>query len=109
MVAPCLEGSVPILQHDNTCPHTSCKTQEALQFKEVLQHLPYSPNLAPYDLDLFPNMKEQLKGHNFHSDNEVRAVIQSWCPQQPSEFFSDGFAQLVTRWHKCSSENNLPY
>ncbi len=28
---------------------------------EVLNHLPYSPNLSPPDYNLFPKLKEQLK------------------------------------------------
>ena len=44
-----------ILLHDNTTPHTSRQTSELLQqFKwELLQHPPYSPNLAPCDYNLF--------------------------------------------------------
>ncbi|KAJ7338607.1 hypothetical protein JRQ81_012509, partial [Phrynocephalus forsythii] len=62
----------PILLH-NTHPHRIRKTEEALQclqFKEVLLQPPYSPDLVPCDFHLFPKMKEHLKGHHFHFDDE---------------------------------------
>ncbi|KAJ7320376.1 hypothetical protein JRQ81_019887 [Phrynocephalus forsythii] len=58
------------------------KTQEVLQclkLKEVLLHPPYSHDLAPCCVNLFPKTKEHLKGHHFHSDNKVKAAIQSCC------------------------------
>ncbi|GBM72519.1 hypothetical protein AVEN_263464-1 [Araneus ventricosus] len=53
-----------ILLHDNARPHTARKTQELLQkFKwEVWSHPPYSPDLAPSDYFLFPELKEHLSG-----------------------------------------------
>jgi hypothetical protein len=38
---------------------------------EILPHPPYSPDLAPSDFFLFPNLKKQLKGIHFDSDEEV--------------------------------------
>jgi len=44
-----------LIQHDNARPHTSIQTQEAIaKFgRNVLPHLPYSPDLAPSDFHLF--------------------------------------------------------
>ena len=39
---------------------------------ESLQHLPYSPDLAPSDYYLFSNLKRWLYGRRFESNEEVR-------------------------------------
>ena len=38
---------------------------------ELLDHPPYSPDLAPSDYRLFPKLKEHLRGKKFSFDNEV--------------------------------------
>ncbi|EFN73949.1 hypothetical protein EAG_11888, partial [Camponotus floridanus] len=43
-----------------------------LRFQLVLQPL-YSPDLAPSDYYLFPNMKKRLTGRRFYSNEEVIA------------------------------------
>ncbi|GFN82128.1 histone-lysine N-methyltransferase SETMAR [Plakobranchus ocellatus] len=52
-----------ILQHDNARPHTSRQTQDALRQLELttLPHPAYSPDLAPSDYYLFPQLKKYLK------------------------------------------------
>jgi hypothetical protein len=55
------------LQHDNTRPHTSALTGDAIQRLDfsVLPYPPYSPCLVPSDFHLFPKLKKQLKGQRF--------------------------------------------
>ncbi|GFO04081.1 transposase [Plakobranchus ocellatus] len=55
-----------ILQHDNARPHTSRQTQDALRQLELttLPHSAYSPDLAPSDYYLIPQLKKYLKGHH---------------------------------------------
>ena len=38
---------------------------------EVLPHAPYSPNMNPPDFDLFPKLKEPLRGRRFSSLEEL--------------------------------------
>ena len=92
-----------ILQHDNARPHTSRQTQVALRQLELttLPHPAYSPDLAPSDYYLFPQLKKYLKGHHYDNDEEVIADVRRWCREQPSEFFADGVSQLVKRWRRC--------
>ena len=95
-----------IIQHDNARPHTSRETTaalEKLQFRDVLPHPPYSPDLAPCDFWLFPKLKEHLKGTRFTSDQEVTDAVRRWCRQQPASFFADGMQRLVQRWRKCDN------
>ncbi|KAJ7319776.1 hypothetical protein JRQ81_019287 [Phrynocephalus forsythii] len=82
------------------------EAEEAVQrLQEALLHLLYSPDLPPCNVHLFPKMGEHLKGHHFCSDDKVKAAIRTRCRPQPPEFFSDGFARLVPRCHKCVERN----
>ena len=57
------------LLHDNAPAHKSATVQEYLKESglDVLDHLPYSPDLYPFDFWLFPELKEMLAGHRFES------------------------------------------
>jgi histone-lysine N-methyltransferase SETMAR len=64
-----------LLHHDNTLfllfhlhPAMSGETPMA-----VILHPPYSPDLAPCDLFLFPTMKFKLKGRQFNTIEEIQA------------------------------------
>jgi len=48
--------------HDNARPHMANRTRELFDHFgwEVFHHPPYSPDLAPSDYHLFPNMKTWL-------------------------------------------------
>ncbi|KAJ4443691.1 hypothetical protein ANN_05366 [Periplaneta americana] len=61
------------LLHDNARPHVAASIREKINTFgwEVLQHLPYSPNLAPSDFHLFGPMKKFVAGHRFATDAEV--------------------------------------
>jgi hypothetical protein len=43
----------------------------------LLQHSPYSPDLAPAEFFLFPKMKIQLKGRRFHTAVEIQRNSQT--------------------------------
>jgi histone-lysine N-methyltransferase SETMAR len=49
--------------------------------------LSYSPDLAPSDYHLFPELEKQLKGRPYSSDAEVIAVKDNWLDGQTYEFF----------------------
>jgi hypothetical protein len=92
-----------LLLNDNARPHTAAHTVDtlrALKF-EVLNHPPYSPDLAPSDFHLFGPMKEHLRGQKFADDNEVIEAVQSWLKATPESFFLEGIRKLVERWTKC--------
>ena len=69
-----------LLLHDNARPHTARATVddalETLKF-EVLSHPPYSPDLAPSDFHFFPQLKKDIKGTHFTSDDEVKQAVTS--------------------------------
>ena len=45
---------------------------------ELVDHHPYSPDLAPSDFFLFPKMKEHLRGQKFSGDDEVMSAVNDW-------------------------------
>jgi histone-lysine N-methyltransferase SETMAR len=67
---------------------------------EVLEHPPYSSDLAPSDYDLFGPLKNHLGGRRFADDKEVEMEV---LRQQSKDFYAVVFDALVKRWDKCIS------
>jgi len=57
-----------ILHHDNAPAHRAVTTNEFLAKHDLssLPHPPYSPDLAPCDFFLFPQLKKTMKGRRFN-------------------------------------------
>ena len=71
------------LHQDNSPPHTAASTLlqlDVLGFGRV-DHPPYSPYLAPFDFDVYPNVKSQLKGRRFSSHPELRSATANFISQ----------------------------
>jgi hypothetical protein len=68
---------------------------------EVLNHPPYSPDLAPSDFHLFGPLKKHLGGKRFATDGEVQQAVMSWLQAIDTDFFYAGIDALVYRWDKC--------
>jgi hypothetical protein len=69
-----------LLLHDNMRPHTANMTNEMLRnFKwEVLEHPPYSPDLAPSDFLLFGPLKHHLSAEHFPDGEAVEREVTAW-------------------------------
>jgi hypothetical protein len=50
---------------------------------KVLKHPAYSPDLAPSDYYLFPNLRKHLKGKTFLSIEEAMLAADGWFAAQP--------------------------
>ncbi|GFS52518.1 histone-lysine N-methyltransferase SETMAR [Trichonephila clavipes] len=89
--------------HDNARPHMANCTQELLNsFKwEVFPYPPYSPDLAPSDLHLFPKMKNWLVTKRFEDDKELRVRVTEWLRSQAAQFYDKGISKLVHCYDKC--------
>jgi histone-lysine N-methyltransferase SETMAR len=70
---------------------------------EVLDHPPYSPDLASNDFHLFGLLKHHLSAEYFLDDEVVEREVTAWFRQQPKEFYAAGFQGHVKRWDKCSN------
>ena len=68
---------------------------------QVVPHPPYSPDLAPSDFHLFPNLKKDLAGQRFTTDEEVIDAVDSYREDQPKIFYCSGKEALGHRWRKC--------
>ena len=64
---------------------------------ELIPHPAYSTDLAPSDYFLFPNLKKNIRGRHFRSNEKVVAAVEEWV----SGFFSSGLMALEHRWSKC--------
>jgi histone-lysine N-methyltransferase SETMAR len=86
-----------LLHHDNARPHTARATQKRIQELqwELLEHPPYSPDLAPSDFHLFGLLKHHLGGKCFADDEEVEMEVRKWLRQQSKDFYAAGFDALI--------------
>ena len=66
------------LLHDNVRPHTANLVRDKLHIFgcETLQHPPYSPDLSPCDYHIFGDLKKNIRGRRFHSDEEVQEWVR---------------------------------
>jgi histone-lysine N-methyltransferase SETMAR len=87
--------------HDNTHPHTANQTVETVNELgfELMEHLPYSPDLAHSNFHIFGPMKEVVRGRRF-SSSEVIGIVQNWLKMQPRNFFLT-IKKLVKCWNRC--------
>lgn len=57
---------------------------------EILDHPPYSPDLAPSDFYLFLTFKKFLVGKHFSSNEDVIAVVKHYFADPPESYFKTG-------------------
>ena len=73
-----------ILHHDSAPAHNALSVKRYLAKNNipVMEHPPYSPDIAPCDFFLFPKIKSALKGTRFESVHAVKAkatqLLNSW-------------------------------
>ncbi|KAH0816471.1 hypothetical protein GEV33_006320 [Tenebrio molitor] len=86
---PHLAKKKVLFHHDNAPAHTSrivTAKLEELRF-EVVPHVPYSPDLAPSDFFLFPNLKKWLGGRRFTSNEEVIAETNGYFAELEESYY----------------------
>ena len=64
---------------------------------ELIPHPAYSSDLALSDFFLFPNLKKDIRGLHFRSDEEVMTAVEEWVNGKDSDFFSSGLMALEHR------------
>jgi hypothetical protein len=61
---------------------------------EILPNQPaYSPNLKPFDYQIFGLLKNALCGHELANNEEVN-MVHMWLHAQPKTVFTDGIRSL---------------
>jgi hypothetical protein len=85
-----------LIQHDNTRPYTSLRTQEAIaKFGwTVLPHPPYRYDLGLSDFHLLGPLKDTLCGTSFGGDESVIRALRIWIREQETSWYS----ALVSHW-----------
>lgn len=66
---------------------------------ELLQHPPYSPDLAPSGF--FPEMKKPLRRRRFDDREVVIFEVEQWFLIKSEDFYKDGLKEVKKRWQKC--------
>jgi len=102
-IRPHLAKKKVLFHHDNAPAHTSALAKAKLVELgyKLLPHLPYSPDFAPCDFFLFPNLKKSLAGQKFASNENVVAATEAYFADLEKSYFSDGLKKLEHRWVKC--------
>ena len=92
-----------LFHQDNAPVHKSVIAMAAIHdcgFK-LIEHPPYSPDLAPSDCHLFPKLKTAISGTHFQSDDDVIHAVDDFLDGQEKDFFKSGIEALKHRWQKC--------
>lgn len=91
------------LHHDNAPAHRAKACTEYLTTTglKLLEHPPYSPDLAPCDFALFPHVKMKLKGRRFSSDEDLLRAWDNECALLPSETWQNWFKDWFRRMERC--------
>lgn len=92
---------------DNARPHTARVTTALIEKFgwEIVLHPPYSPDLAPSDYHLFPDLKKHLGGTHFANEEELKEEVLSYLRGLAGDFYDQGIKKMVTRMKKCIEVN----
>ena len=88
-----------IFHMDNARPHVALATKEKLKDFgwEVLQHPPYSLDIAPSDFHLFRSLRNHLDLQRFNSTDEIKKVLNEFFEEKPQSFYESGMMDLPQR------------
>ncbi|UYV73903.1 hypothetical protein LAZ67_11001358 [Cordylochernes scorpioides] len=91
------------LLHDNAPSHSSLIVRRFLAKNNVcvLNHPPYSPDLASYDFYLFPKIKLKLKGFFFNDIPTIQRAATSTLEAIPQSGLQEAFNSLLNRCNIC--------
>jgi len=95
-IRPHLAKKKVLFHHDNAPAHISALAKAKLVELgyELLPHPPYSPDVAPCDFFLFPNLKKSLAEQKLASNEEVVAATEAYFADLEKTYFSDGLKKL---------------
>ena len=84
-----------LLQQNNARVHTCKIAMDTIERNgyELIPHPAYSPDLAPSDYFPFPNLKKDIRGRHFRSNEEVVAAVEEWVRDK------DPASSVLGWWH----------
>ena len=85
-----------LLQQDNARVPTCKVAMDAVERNgyELIPQPAYSPDRAPNDFFLFPNLKKNFRALSFWPDEEVVTAVEEWVNAKDPDFFSSGLMAL---------------
>jgi len=97
------ENQTWMLHHDSAPAHMSLLIRSYLAKHQtsVVTHPPYSPDLAPADFFLFPNLKTTLKGHCFQTIEEIQENVIRELRAITESAFQEALQQCKKCWERC--------
>lgn len=92
-----------ILHHNNASTHTGTRASEFLTTLrvELMNHPPYSPDLAPWDFFVFATMKKQMHGQIFNMPEEAIGIYENLVSEVSLEQWSQCFQDWFYWMQKC--------
>ena len=69
--------------------------------RQLLDHPPYSPDLAPSDSFLFSKLKVALGGQRFSTNEEVINFVNNYFADKDANYYLEGLMRWEHRWEKC--------
>ena len=87
------------LHQDNTPVHNAILVTDYLTKLDIktVRHPPYSPDLAPYDFWLFPN----LRGCRYETIEEMKEAVTNVIDTLTQEDFHGALQKLLEWYNKC--------
>ena len=68
---------------------------------KTVAHPPYSPDLAPRDFLLFPELKEKLRGCHYETFKKMKEAVTKVIDTLTQEEFHGAFQKLLEWYNKC--------
>ena len=98
---PELFECTPLILHDNAACHKAGRVTSRLTLYhwDILPHPPYSPDMSPPDFDLFPKLKEPLRGVRFDDLDALEVEVASQIRRINHGCLATGIRRLPHRWN----------
>lgn len=71
----------------------------------LIEHPPYSPDVAASDFYLFYHLQHYLSGAKFNSKQEVINEVESFLNSRPPGFYREGIYKTIERWQMVEKSN----
>ena len=91
-----------LFHHDNARPHIAQDVLAAIKGYgwELLDHPPYSPDVAPTDYHVNRSVSNWMEGEIFDSLDEIVDSIKGWIASKDRKFFARGIDLLPQKWEE---------
>ena len=103
------ESGDRFLLYDNAPSHNTTIVKQFLaqQKVTVLDHPPYSPDLAPANYFLFPKVESHLNGRLFDSISGIQKAMTSMLNTIAKDDFCTGIQELYDRANLCTVRRDV--